>query len=462
MNNGNGGADMKREAMWIWLAQKCGVASTEILPLVEYFDSIEQIYGADFDAYCESGVSERLAEDLCDKDTDAANRIIDACQKHRVGILCYDDARYPSSLRSINDPPAVLYYSGRLPDFNKGLYVATVGTRRMSEYGMRAAYKIAYEVASAGAFIVSGMALGIDGVASAAAVAAGGKTVAVLGSGIDMVYPKEHKTLMDKIMQNGVVITEYAPSTPPFGSNFPIRNRIISGLSQATVVIDADVGSGAMITAKHAILQGRDIYAVPSNIDARNSSGTNSLIRDGAQAVLCGNDIIKNYTLVYRDWLNLKRLRDAEAGSQLDPSVLDEMGVASRKESVGGRTKAPSRGVSVKSDERRVNKPTVNEKATSRVDVAISDNTENKGEDEKSIKESGHSQKRSGDNSREAVESLSEKQRRVFDEIPVDMAVTIDYLTKTGMKLGELMAALTVLEVKGLVISLPGAIYMRK
>lgn len=451
---------MKREAMWIWLAQKCGVASKELLILIERFESIEKIYEADYDAYAATGVSERLCEDLCDKSLDEANGIISRCQVLRAGILCYDDQKYPSALRSIKDPPAVLYYSGILPDFNKSLCISVVGTRKMSEYGMRAAYKISYELACSGVIVVSGMALGVDGVASAAALAAGGKVVAVFGSGIDIVYPKEHRTLNDKIRRSGVVLTEYAPSTPPLGYNFPIRNRLISGLSQATVVVDADPDSGAMITAEKAIMQGRDIYAVPSNIDSLNSLGTNGLIRDGAQAVLCGNDIIKNYIFSYGGRLDQKRLYDPDLNSELDLNVLSDMKVGSKS---GDSGKKESKGSYVKSVTRKPQKDAAgktakNEKAQERSESAymkaLKNGAPNKKEDV--------AQEKSRDLSREALESLSEKQRRVFEEMPIDFPVTVDYLTKTGMKLGEVISALTVLEIKGLVSSLPGAIYIRK
>jgi len=439
------------------LAQKCGVGSAEISTLVEKFDSVDEIYEADFDTYADAGISERLAEDLCDKSMTEANQIIAFCQASRVGILCYDDERYPSGLRSISNPPAVLYYSGTLPDFNKNLLISMVGTRRMSEYGKSAAYKIAYEVASSGAIVVSGMALGIDGVCSAAAIAAGGKTVAVLGCGIDKVYPPEHDKLMENIKRHGLVITEFAPHTEPVGDNFPIRNRIISGISPATVVVDADLRSGALITAKCAILQGRDIYAVPSNIDSQNSSGTNSLIRDGAQAVLCGNDIIKNYASAYKSRINTQKMRDAQEHSELDESKIFALGARSREDA---KAKRATRQKSTRAM-RNTDEPS-SECVTERKSDTIA---------ERKITEPGAYEKavtgtanypQAGDRSREVLETLSEKQRRVFEEMPLDFPVTVDYLTKTGLKLGEVIAALTVLEVKGLVVSLPGAIYLRR
>jgi DNA processing protein len=341
---------------------------------------------------------------------------------------------------------------GTLPDFNKELCISVVGTRNMSEYGMRAAYKIAYEIASAGAVVVSGMALGIDGIASCAAIAAKGKTLAVLGCGIDIVYPKEHSKLKEIIRQNGAVITEYPPATLPYGMNFPVRNRIISGLGQGTVVIDADVGSGAMITAKKAILQGRDVYAVPGNIDAQNTSGTNSLIRDGAQAVLCGADIIKNYSYMYRDSLNIQKMVNSEARSDFSSEVVRNMGVGmrTRDQRASNQSDVITLGYRAERKTPAIKKPDVKKvDGEEKVSIPIPV-TEKKTET------------RSGDDSARVLESLNDRQRKVFEEMPLDRAVTVDYLTKTGFALGEVMSALTILEIKGLVSSLPGALYIRK
>ncbi len=457
---------MNNTAKWVWLATRCGAGSTEIVPLLEKLGSIKDIYRADFDEYIRFGISERMADLLSDKALDEVYSIIEYCSKARVGILCYDDAKYPSSLRSLKDPPAVLYYAGTLPSFNRELCISVVGTRKMSEYGMRAAYKIAYETAGAGAVIVSGMALGIDSVASGAAIAAGGRTVAVLGCGIDVVYPKEHKTLMNAIRRCGAVITEYPPSTEPHSYNFPQRNRIISGLSQGTVVIDADLKSGAMITAKTAILQGRDIYAVPSNIDSENSSGTNSLIRDGAQAVLCGDDIIKNYAYLFRDTLNIQKLRSAEKRSDFDASVLERFGVRARGERAayagasaeaekrnkskfelfGGRTaeKAPP----FKPSEQK--NTSVNSEATT---LKLATRTSNSAQEQI---------RQSGDNSSAALASLSELQRKIFNDMPLSEAITSDYLVSCGYDLKDVISTFTILEIKGLVSSLPGALYIRR
>lgn len=436
---------MRNTSKWVWFAEKCGAGSSEMVKIFEKYGSINDIFLADFDSYIENDVSERLAEKLSDKSLDQAYSIIQYCERSRVGILTYDCEEYPKSLRAIKDPPAVLYYFGRLPDLNKHLCIAAVGTRKMSEYGMRSAYKIAYEIAASGAIVVSGMALGIDSVAASAALKAGGKTIAVLGCGIDIIYPKEHKKLYSAIAEKGVIITEYPPSTEPSSFNFPVRNRIISGLSQGTVVIDASEKSGALITSKTAILQGRDIYAVPSNIDSENSSGTNSLIRDGAQAVLCGYDIIKNYAYLFRDTVSVQDLRGAEKRSDFDGRVLAYYGIRARG------AKPAFEGISAKAERERADglmhkeiKPT-------------------KAEAVKSMPaESQPKADARGDRSKEALESLSDYERKIFEEMPLDKAVSADYFAANGEILANAMFALTTLEIKGLVSSLPGALYIRK
>ena len=435
---------MKHAAKWIWFAEKCGVGSTDLMTIFEKFGSIKDVYLADYDEYIERGLGERFAETLSDKSLDSAYSIMKYCEVTGVGILTYSDENYPKSLRSLKDPPAVLYYVGKLPDFNKCLCIAAVGTRKMSEYGMRSAYKIAYETAASGAIVISGMALGIDAVAASAAMAAGGRTVAVLGCGIDVIYPREHRRLYNAIKENGAILTEYPPSTEPRGFNFPQRNRIISGLSQGTVVIDAGENSGALITAKTAILQGRDVYAVPSNIDSENSSGTNSLIRDGAQAVLCGNDIVKNYVYLFRDTLDVQKMKASEAKSEFDASVLSRFGIRAR----GG---VPAfEGISAKA-----------EKENSQHSKGKEKTHENR-RGARASESSAPREEHKGDDSMAALRSLDEKQRRIFDEMPLDRAISLDYLLKTGFKLGEIMSALTKLEIKGLISSLPGGLYTRK
>lgn len=451
---------MKHKHLWIWLSLILGAGNNEFVTLNEKFNSIEDIYAADYDKYMACGISERLSERLSDKSLAKAKEIYAYCVKYGIGLLCFDESAFPMSLKGIKNPPALLYYMGALPDLNNTLCISMVGTRKMSEYGMRSAYKIAYEVASAGAVVVSGMALGIDGVASCGAVSGGGKTIAVLGSGIDVIYPKEHTTLYRVITHNGAVITEFAPSTPPVGMNFPIRNRLISGLSQGTLVVDADKDSGAMITAKNAILQGRDIYAVPGNIDERNTSGTNMLIRDGAQAVLSGKDIIKNYSYIYRDSIDLAALSRSEAHSDIDMRAIRDMEISLRyvkKSEKTSKERLPE------------NKATENPKSEENIPMfAPPEKTKKTVKAKKEALAEAKKEKPeqkvayASDKSPEILAGLSDKQKRIFEAMPLDKPISVEALVGLGFSMGEIMASLTVLEIKGLVSSLPGALYIRK
>ncbi len=439
---------------WIWLSEGCGAGSTDVFSLVSRTSNIDDIYKMDYETYISFGVSERTAERLCDKSLEEAYSISQWCTRNSVGILTFGDEKFPMTLRSLKNPPCVLYYLGALPNFNEALLISVVGTRKMSEYGMKSAYKIAYELAGAGAVIVSGMALGIDGVAACASLAAGGRTVAVLGCGIDVVYPKEHEKLKGIIAERGAVITEYSPSTKPHGYHFPVRNRIISGLSVGTLVVDAPEGSGALITAKNAIIQGKDLYAVPGNIDGQNTQGTNALIRDGATAVLSGRDIVKNYSYLYRATVNLQKLAAAESSSDFDPSCLLSMGVSMR-------TSVPARE-EMQNDRMHAENETLN----THIRKFEGFTSKEKKKTEKKAKATPAPKQKTaegvGDDSQKALEALSERQRAIFSEMPMDKPVTVDFFVNMGFSMGEVMATLTVLEIRGLVSSLPGALYIRK
>ena len=311
----------------VWLSLCAGIANAEFAPLVDRFGSAYALFCAQESDIETLDISENFKGRLCDKRLDEAYAVVEYCQKHGVGILSYTDPAYPSTLRAIKTPPCVLYYKGKLPDFEKRLFISMVGTRSMSEYGKEMAYRISYELASTGVVVVSGMALGVDAACAVGALAAKGCTIAVLGCGIDIAYPKQHERLMHAIAEQGLVLTEFPPSTPPRGYHFPLRNRIISALGVGTLVVEADLGSGALITAREAIVQGKDIYAVPGNVGDQNTSGTNALIRDGAAVVLGARDILHNYAFLYRDSVDTARLMRAQERSDPDPAVFARYGV---------------------------------------------------------------------------------------------------------------------------------------
>lgn len=324
----------------------------------------------------------------------------------------------------------------------------------MSEYGKRMAYKIGYELGASGTVVVSGMALGNDSVAAAGAILAGGQTVAILGCGIDVTYPREHGKLYTEITARGAVMTEFTPGTPPEGKNFPIRNRLISGLSQGTVVVEGDLKSGALITAKTAILQGRDIYAFPGNVGETNSAGTNQLISDGAAIVLRARDILENYTFLYRDSLDMVKLLRAESGSDLNESELSRLGVCSRTEKPKETATADKAGHA--SDERKPYQ------SPHSISTSVPPTKE--------PDRAAHTPKKApapvtpahGDASDRVLKALTDTQRRIFEALPLDHAVPIDYLTREGFTTAEIMATMTILEIKGLTVTLPGGLYARK
>ena len=223
-------------------------------------------------------------------------------------VLTPESPDYPERLRNIYARPAVLYVSGSLSGIDDQAAVAVVGTRSYSDYGFRAASKISFELARAGAVVISGMAKGIDTVAHKAALKADGRTIAVLGSGLDVPYPRENRTLMEVISRNGAVVTEFPLGSEPAGFHFPIRNRIISGLSLGVTVVEADLKSGSLITANLALEQGRDIFAVPNDIFNENSRGTFRLLRLGAIPVASGADILEEYRYRFSDRINIDEI----------------------------------------------------------------------------------------------------------------------------------------------------------
>ena len=290
---------------WIWLSLSVTPGTQTFAKLIEKYPDIKRIYLLDERelASCIGSKSQDYTA-LLDKDLSRAEEISDFCLKKKIGILKYSDSDFPNALREIPDPPVLLYYRGVLPEFNRLCFVSVVGTRRLTDYGRKNAFSIAHDLARTGIVIVSGMAIGIDGVAMAGALSAGGQTVAFLGSGIDVCYPEVHKTLARAIVKNGCVMTEYPPSTKPEGKNFPRRNRLISGLSCATVVIEGSDRSGAMITARFAKKQGRALYALPGNVDNKTSQVSNVLIKSGAKLITDAYDIVENFEFVYPGRVN--------------------------------------------------------------------------------------------------------------------------------------------------------------
>ncbi len=456
------------QMFWIWLSLRLGAGFRQYPMLLERFGSPYDIFEAREDRLREllPELNERQIAALMQKNLDDVFSVEEYCRHHNIRILRYHEDEYPLTYRALSDPPLLLYCRGTLPRFQRQLCVAIVGTRRMSEYGRSMAYKIAYELADAGAIIVSGMALGIDSVAACGAICAGGHTVAILGGGIDIPYPPEHEHFMEILAHRGLLLSEFAPGSEPKGAHFPVRNRLISGLCQATVVIDAEEGSGALITADRALQQGRDLFAVPANVGAANASGTNRLIRDGAHVALSARDILSHYEFLYPE---LQQPRSGNS-SDYDPAAVAEMGVYSRV--VGGYVRVPAqdagtRIVSSTTPAQKQNaKGTRTTKGTTEAGekTVHSTNRENEALPSHASKAAGapspidrtvkHSD--DGESSSAVLDSLNETQRAVYDAIPIDAPISVDKLKRLGYPMGTLLAAVSILQIKGLVRSLPG------
>lgn len=301
---------MKR--YWIGINLVKGIGAVRFRALLDFFGDARTAWEGSPNDLRAAGLSPRIIERFI-----AARQQVDLeaiWQKtvdKNIRVMTWDDANYPARLREIAQPPPVLYLRGDIVEADAWA-VAVVGTRRVSAYGRQVAEEIARFLAQNGVTVVSGLARGIDGIAHQAALNAGGRTLAVLGSGVDRIYPPEHRNLAESISRSGAVLSDYPLDTPPEASNFPPRNRIISGLSMASIIIEAGATSGALITANFAAEQGREVFAVPGNIFAPQSKGPNKLIQNGAHVLLNPRDIL--------EVLDLTRVTEQRSARQLFPT----------------------------------------------------------------------------------------------------------------------------------------------
>jgi DNA processing protein len=285
---------------WVGFNIVKGIGPAKLQALLDHFGDLGAAWRANAAALQAAGIDRRAIESLMEArgrlELDMELKKVERAGAH---VLTWADPGYPARLREIPSPPPVLYVKGQLADADRWA-VAVVGTRRATSYGRQVTRELVGSLARSHVTVVSGLARGIDAEAHQAALDAGGRTIAVMGCGIEQVYPPEHRRLYDGIIASGAVISEYPLGAPPDAANFPPRNRIISGLSLGVLVVEAGLRSGALITADYAAEQGRDVFAVPGSILMRNSEGTNRLIQDGAKMVTKPEDLLEelNLTLV--------------------------------------------------------------------------------------------------------------------------------------------------------------------
>jgi DNA processing protein len=283
---------------WIKLNMIKGIGPLRFATLLKHFGSPQEILSAKASSLSQvKGIGNHIAQCIIEeKDKVNVDIELEKIKKEGVKILTLDNEEYPINLRSIYDPPPVLYVKGKITP-NDRLAIAMVGSRAATTYGKTVASKLAKELVQAGFTIISGLARGIDAVSHKAAINANGRTIAVLACGIDIIYPIENKKLFYEIIEHGAVITEFPFGTPAEKFNFPQRNRIISGLGLGTVIVEAPIRSGALITANCALEQNREVFAVPGQVGSRLSKGTHHLIKQGAKLTESAQDIIEELEL---------------------------------------------------------------------------------------------------------------------------------------------------------------------
>ncbi|MCI1964822.1 MAG: DNA-processing protein DprA [Oscillospiraceae bacterium] len=283
-------------AFWLWLQHALGAGSSKPNRILEGWKNLEEFYAAGREAWLLEGYF--TPKELRGMETYSisdAQALLVYCEQIGQKVITPDCDNYPGPLRHIHNPPCVLYTKGTLPDFDTEPAISIVGTRKATQTGKAAARSFAYELAQNGVVVVSGGALGIDTAAHQGALQAGGRTACILGCGIDTDYLMTNASLRDVIAEHGVLISEFPPQTQAVGSNFPIRNRIISGLSHGILVVEAAAKSGSLITADYALEQGRDVFAVPCGIFSPVSAGVNNLIKAGAKPVSGAKEILEEY-----------------------------------------------------------------------------------------------------------------------------------------------------------------------
>lgn len=312
---------MDNTLIWLWLHEISNISRSKQHKLLDAFGDIESIYRSDAKDYrAIPFLSDEDINNLCRKDLGPCEVSLKRLSDMSARVITIDSDDYPDILRTIHSAPTVLYTMGSFRDFNSAFCIAMVGTRLATDYGKNTAFNIARELSRNGVTVVSGMAAGIDAKSHEGALSASGSTIAVTACGLDVVYPKSNAGIMKKILNQGAVITEYPLGSPPEKYHFPERNRIISGLSHGTVVVEADIKSGSLITSDYATEQNRDVFAVPGNINSSKSKGTNFLLKDGAHMITSGKDILDFYSLSHLEELpktNTEYFEDSPEGKIL-------------------------------------------------------------------------------------------------------------------------------------------------
>lgn len=408
---------------WVWLSLAFPYGSQRPRELLNHFETPQQIYALsreDTDLF-----SERETERMRATSLQEAEKIIALCEKKKISVLTYEDQDYPQRLKNIYAPPMVLYVKGDFSGVDEEVAITIVGTRNASHYGTTITGNLSYQLAKAGVTIISGCAVGIDSYAHLGALKAGGRTIGVLGCGLDVNYPWQNKELKEQILKKGALISEYPPGTEPNGSYFPVRNRILSALSLGVLITEAPVRSGALITAEYALEQGKDLFCVPPHdIYELAYQGVSRYIRDGAIPVMAVEDILFEYLNDFPHKLDA----DLILRKYLTESTEGE------KESLSSRKKSKKRKKNQQS-------------------TAI--------ETEQSTEESLVEKESESVVAEVDLDQLEDEPKKLY-EVVGETPQTIDEIAgKVDLSLAAVQSGLMELELLGLVHSLPGSRYAR-
>ena len=409
---------------WIWLATRPDISDREKCAVLSCFSDAEDVFYAQKEDFSQvEDITEKTVNALMDKDLSKANAILRDCTDKHIHICTYQDAAYPGRLKNIIDPPLVLYYKGRLPDFDANPVIGIVGTRKCTAYGIHTARRMGAQIARCGGIIVSGIARGIDASGMSGALSAGGFVVGVLGCGADVVYPYDNKALFADTEANGCLLSEFPPRTPPYGWNFPKRNRIISGLSNGVLIVEAPKISGALITAEQAAEQGKDVFVVPGNVDMPSCEGGNALLREGATPVTNGWDVISEYQHLYPEAVRpegRENVRDFIVADGIAVSYAEEKPM----QKVAQKPITPDKNRD--SDRKKEKKPIDNRGNQPYSDI------------------------------RDIPENLTEQEKSIVLLLQDKECLVDDIIAKSNLGAAAVLASLTVLEIKGVVKRIPG------
>lgn len=287
---------MKDKKYSLWLSGLPNIGPKRYMKFLNYFGSAKAVFECSREELIKSNIVNKDIADMIisKRDIDKIDRYFKKVKENNIKVYTIDENDYPENLKNIYDPPPVLYVRGNIIDADTNA-IAIVGSRKASEYGLRTAEQYGKEAAEEGFTVISGMALGIDSAAHRGALKARGRTIAVFGCGLNYIYPKSGLSLAREIIKNGAIISEYPLGIKAMPQNFPARNRIISGMAKGVLIVEANKKSGSLITADFALEQGRDVFAIPGNINSPNSKGTNELIKNGAKLVNSMSDILEEY-----------------------------------------------------------------------------------------------------------------------------------------------------------------------